>query len=107
MVRHANPSGCKTFTFSKTPRPVRKAQPASYVMGTAGSFPEVSVSGGGGGEFPRAHPSNVEFRNDRNCISTPAIIVHGTDRKEFTIAFLSLQALSLLLQTTFMTFVQS
>jgi len=104
------PADVRHLLFSKTPRPVRKACPASYVMGTAGSFLEVTVSGrgeGGGVEFHSAHPSNVEFRNDRKCTPTPAIKVHGTDRKEFTKAFLSLQGLSLLLQTTFMTLVQS
>ena len=87
IVRHANPSICKTFVFSKTPGPFRRARPASYVRGNAGPFFEVTVGGGEGVELHHAYPSKVEFRNDWNCTSIPTKNVHGTDREKFTIAF--------------------
>jgi hypothetical protein len=63
-----------------------------------------SVPGGG---FHHAHPSNVEFGNDWNCNSIPTVNAHGTNKEKFTIALFRLQALSLLLETTFMALVKS
>lgn len=95
-----SPADVRHFLFSKMPRSVRTTRPASHVISPAGSFPEFN-SLRGVNFIVYVNPSNVEFRNDWNCTSVPTINVHGTDRERFTRPFCTLQALSLLLQTTF------
>jgi hypothetical protein len=48
--------------------------PASYPMGTGGSFPGGKAPGR---EADHSLPSSVEVKNAWNCTSTPSIRLHG------------------------------
>jgi hypothetical protein len=67
-VGSSSPAGGKNFHFSMSTRPALGVHPASYPIGTGGSFPGVKRPGP---EADKSPPTSTEIKKIWICTSTP------------------------------------
>jgi hypothetical protein len=86
IVDHIIPGRGKRFSSPQNVQPSFGAHPASYSVGTGGSFSGIKAAGR---EVDRAHPSGPVIKYQWIRTTTPDIRLYSLDRDNFIFAFIT------------------